>query len=166
LRAANILIRKSTGGVAISPFVNGGKIRHIQSQNFPQQLQQLFKRVARKTLLPETLRLQVVGLATTRLGVVSQGKLVEARQEYLAGQLQRKGLPRELADAVIMRMMLLGEAVTVSLAGVDLSRDRTGFDVFCALIREAQSHQLKNREQLEQLAYELLSGGFVLCATL
>lgn len=165
LRAANVVVHARTGGVAISPFVNGGKISHIQSQNFFQQLQSLFTRVAQRGRPSIELERNLVTVARTGLRLIENQEVNESRKELIAGQLQRRGLTRDLADVVIARTILTGaDSNTPAWSGADLTRDRTAFDVFLALMIEAKEQRLKVREHTEQVAYDVLSGKLVLSA--
>jgi hypothetical protein len=171
LRVASTITHARTNATAISPFVNGGKMTHQTDKNFFEQLQKLFLRAAKRVRQYDEMRAWLTSLASTKLGLVVNRSVRDDRKDVLASQLQRRGLTREMADAVMARTILfpgasarclVGEQNTSTtksnLATLDLEEDRTCYDIFLALTTEAKDQRIKRRELLEQVAFDLLSG--------
>lgn len=164
LKAATALMRESGGGVAISPFVDGGRISHVQNNDFMQQLQSLFMRAAQRLPSSDFVIQRITALAGSRLGFDGSSEHYKRRRSQLAGQLQHRGVSRDVAESVLDYAVFLSSTDDkpgqYDASKVHLGVSRTLFDLFVALLEIAGDQNIRKREALQQLAYEVLVGKF------
>lgn len=163
IRAASLLIKRAQGYCALGQFTgkHGARLIHT-GRNFDRNLQRLLTlmsdKLPRQTDLAEDIR----ELETTSLKLGTPYHQKRLRQ--LASLLARRKLTLQFARRVVASAANRGRSETDSLVD-EIEADkklilsnRTGYDLFVALIREARQLPIIQREIAEQTAYSMLTG--------
>jgi hypothetical protein len=164
VRAAVLLVRALTGDCALGPFAgkDGGRVVH-SGRDFEKRLHALLEGMVRKLPLPMELEKGERALER-KLGLGTELHAQKSRQ--LATTLTRKKLTLNFAKRVVSSAAARGRDETDSLVdalpgeGGLVLTERTGYDLFTALIREARRLPIDLREVAEQCAFALLTGKF------
>jgi hypothetical protein len=163
VRAATILVRCNTGHSALCPFASGtgGRVVH-SGRDFEKRLHALMGHIIQK--LPAKIALSAGGVLledkSLRLGDSDQ----EKRIRHLMQVLTRRRLTQQFARRVVSSAASKGRYDEDGLVDAlpmgqrETLEGRTGYDLFVALIREAASLPIDQRETAEQVAYALLTG--------
>ena len=156
VRGANYLLRKNGHTAALASLdFKGGRVRHLGS-SFEERLTQLLARTIDKLPDPDVYKSATVALTAQTLGLGHplQKEETLARQK-LADKLSRKDLP-----VTITRKIVASVCTNPSYSSPDVvefrNTDRTRFDLYAAMGREAKHLPIRLRESVEQMAYELL----------
>ena len=160
VRASTMVVRQWCDNKAIGSFLEGGKMSHVRGKKFELRLQALFDKVSRKVEEITNLKDNVLFLMDQNLGLGGSEQSHEFRVESLVKQLNRKGLTKEFSGVVINRLLTFGsyrsDAIQQGRRPYDLYETRNSYDLFNALTHEAKSRPIDIREQVEQLAYQML----------
>ena len=160
VRASTMVVRQWCDNKAIGSFLEGGKMSHVRGKKFELRLQALLDKVSRKVEEITNLKDNVLFLMDQNLGLGGSEQSHEFRVESLVKQLNRKGLTKEFSGVVINRLLTFGsyrsDAIQQGRRPYDLYETRNSYDLFNALTHEAKSRPIDIREQVEQLAYQML----------
>ena len=160
VRASTMVVRQWCDNKAIGSFLEGGKMSHVRGKKFEIRLQALFDKVSRKVEEITNLKDNVLFLMDQNLGLGGSEQSHEFRVGGLVKQLNRKGLTKEFSGVVINRLLTFGsyrsDAIQQGRRPYDLYETRNSYDLFNALTHEAKSRPIDIREQVEQLAYQML----------
>jgi hypothetical protein len=164
VRAAVLLVRLLTGDCALGPFAgkDGGRVVH-SGGDFEKRLHALLESMARKLPAHADIK-NGVTLLDKLLGLGAENHVRRVRQ--LATTLTRKKLTLNFANRVVSSAASKGRdektSIEDALPGDEklVLSQRTGYDLFTALIREARALPIDQREVAEQCAYALLAGKF------
>jgi len=167
VKAAAVLSREPYTSKAISPFIDGGKLPHIKGPKFTQKFQNLLERVRTKVRYATKYKFQVLTLMDQKLGLGGTEDENDKRLQNIVNQLHRRGLQKGFAESVVSTAIWQGSyAVDVIRKDEDnplaAFERRTSFDIFNALTSEAKHRGIEERENAEQLAYQMLTGKFAI----
>jgi len=165
VKAAAVLSREPYISKAISPFIDGGKLPHVKGPKFNQKFQRLLERVRTKVRYATKYKFQVLILMDQKLGLGGTEDENDKRLQNIVSQLHRRGLQKGFAESVVSTAIWQGSyAVDVIRKDEDnplaAFERRTAFDIFNALTSEARHRGIEERENAEQLAYQMLTGKF------
>lgn len=161
-RAAVLLVRESTGETCISPFV--GRVRH-QGKDFDAKIAKLMLNVSGHARASEQHRERIGSLLASKLHFGQGDKSDEKRKRAIVATLVKHGLPQFTAEKVVTATLLIGDGnytgdPTLIQRQHLVLASRTAYDVFTALMREGHGFAVEARENVEQVAYALLTGRF------
>lgn len=166
LRSTHLLIRQWTDNKAVAPVRDMDRIRHVKGPSFETKLQSLFRTIRLDGGLGAKYHEQIQKLLQKSLGLGGTREDNERRTEQLHKKLVSRKLSRDLATRVLRRTLTHGSyrADQADLDSYPLKSyaSRDAYDLFNALTWEAKREPLDERLHAEQLAYQLLSGGFTL----
>ena len=166
VKAAHVIVRHSTGDCALGPFTDneGGRVVH-SGRDFEKRLHGLFENVVRR--VPK-ISYEEAGRRLEARVLQLGGSDNQRRLKQLGSMLVRRKLTLSFVNRVLSSTALRGRDITNKLLDVsEYDRDkilpeRTAYDLFTALIREADNLPLEQRETAEQVAYLLLSGKLII----
>jgi hypothetical protein len=155
VRGAPFILRKNGHTSALASLDLKGRVRHAGA-GFEERLTQLLARTAEPLLSTDAYVNGMAGLLSRNLGLGHklQREEIKARQK-LSEKIGRKELPATIAKRIVAS--LCSNPSTMAPDVVDFrNTDRTAFDLYVAMGREAKHLPIRLRESVEQLAYELL----------
>lgn len=164
VRACAVVIRQWCDNKAISPFCEGGKLTHMRGPRFKARLESLFDKV--RVRANETLRMgdSVDVLESTPLLLGVNQAEHNKRFEKLKQRLTSKGVSATLAERSLRRAMSHGsfrqQAMLRGEPPLQAYAIRNAYDLFNALTHECKRCPPTEREDAEQLAYQMLLGRF------
>lgn len=163
VRGAGLLINNLNGNSALAPFTgrDGGRVVH-SGRDFEKKLHILLDIVVRN--LPSKAKLIEDASTLDKHNLKMTAEHYEKECRRLAMVLVRRKLNLSFAKRVVSSTASMGRDNNASLvdtlsheASLALA-ERTAYDLFAALIREACMLPIDQRETAEQCAYALLTG--------
>lgn len=161
VRAAMLLIKHGTNYSAMCPFADGGGRVVHSGRDFEKRLHALVENIITQAPNHDDLSSSSKVLSKS-LGLGNSDHIKRLAQ--LSTILTRKGITQSLTQRILLSTAAQGSSdtdVTVDLAPserVAIWQQRTGYDLFVALIRNAVRLPIEQREVVEQVAYNLLIG--------
>jgi hypothetical protein len=155
VRGAPFILRKNGHTAALASLDLKGRVRHVGA-SFEERLSQLLAKTTEPLRGTDAYINSMVGLLNRKLGLGHklQREETKARQK-LAEKLSKKELP-----VTVTRKIIASLCANPSIMAPDVTdfrnTDRTAFDLYVAMGREAKNLPIRLRESVEQLAYELL----------
>jgi hypothetical protein len=155
VRGAPYILRKNGHTAALASLDLKGRVRHAGA-GFEERLTQLLVRTTDPMPSPDDYIASMVGMLNKNLGLGHKLQREESKaRQKIAEKLAKKELPVTVTKRIIASL-----CSNPSIMAPDVTdfrnTDRTVFDLYVAMGREAKNLPIRLRESVEQLAYELL----------
>lgn len=153
-------------GICLGPYkAFGGRVTHT-GRDFFQRLGRMFTTVIDADLPTAVIREGAEALAVQSLGFIADMKQAQRKQQAkkLVYSLSHIGVPQLLAKEVVAEGLAVGVSDSRATPLQNIGRvyaGRTLLDLFVPLLRLARQIDLSRREKIEQAAFEMLVGHFL-----
>lgn len=155
VRGAHYLLRKNGHTAALASLDLKGRVRH-SGAGFEERLGQLLARTVDRLPDPDLYKAATVALTDQSLGLGHKLQRDESRaRQRLAEKLARKELPITVTKKIVVSLCSNPSFLTPDVVEFR-NTDRTRFDLYAAMGREAKTLPIRLRESVEHLAYDLL----------
>lgn len=155
VRGAPYLLRKDGYTAALASLDLKGRVRHAGA-SFEERLAQLLARTVDRLPEADAYKAATIALTTQPLGLGHKLQREESRaRERLSEKLARKDLPITVTKKIVASLCSNPSNIAPDVVEFR-NTDRTRFDLYTAMGREAKCLPIRLRESVEQLAYELL----------
>lgn len=155
VRGAPFILRKNGHTAALASLDLKGRVRHVGA-SFEERLSQLLAKTTEPLPEPDVYVAATVNLLNRKLGLGHklQREETKARQK-LADKLTKKEIPVTVTKKIVASLCANPSVMAPDVTDFR-NTDRTAFDLYVAMGREAKNLPIRFRESVEQLAYELL----------
>lgn len=155
VRGAPFILRKNGHTSALASLDLKGRVRHVGA-GFEERLVKLLAKTTEPLPSTDAYINGMVGMLNRNLGLGHKLQREETKvRQKLAEKLSKKELP-----VTVTRKIIASLCANPSVMAPDVTdfrnTDRTAFDLYVAMGREAKNLPIRLRESVEQLAYELL----------